>query len=178
MKVKAVYDALEQFGPWTASHIDQVARRLREMRMLPIGGRGLSAPDLDWEHVATLILALSAADRAGDAAYDVTRYAPLQSINDDYIFHDGESVGEVLTSLLILQAEQGGNAIEELTITRSWPTVIIRHEDGRAWQYGYGVPGQIIGHGYKYPAARIDVRFDGQVLRLLVLSMLSDKPDS
>lgn len=175
MKIRQVYDALESLAEWNDSHIDQAARRLREMRMLPVGGRGPAAPDIDYEHVSTLLLALAATDRATDAAFKVTVYAPLQPAEGNAATHGfaaAPNAGEALTTLLQLQAEHEDDAIiRELRVCRSWPLVIFEHHDGRIWNYGYIDIKTAKDAGFQTYPVRVECRIPGYALQQLVLDV-------
>ncbi len=121
MRVREFEAALGSLTPWSASEIDQRTRRLRELRMLPTGGRGLNAPDLSPEHAATILIAMSAAAKATDTNHAVATYATMRPVASEHGFDflGCQSFAEVLE--LILSSPETAARIARIVVYRSWP---------------------------------------------------------
>lgn len=61
-----------------AAELDIIGRELRKFQMLPKGGRGLNAPALSAQDVATVLIGMAGAANANAAARAVLDIAPLQ----------------------------------------------------------------------------------------------------
>ncbi|WP_029004761.1 hypothetical protein [Azorhizobium doebereinerae] len=86
---------LQTLSGRTASDLDLRFRELRKMRMLPTGGRGRHAPDIDAEQASTILIGVAGASRASEAARAVLDFAPLREIGPA-----GDTFGEALATLL------------------------------------------------------------------------------
>lgn len=86
---------LPAYSGRTTADLDIRFRKLREMRMLPVGGRGRHAPDLDAEHVATILIGVAGTGKASEAAWAVTQFAPLRQLGAA-----GETFAEALTAII------------------------------------------------------------------------------
>lgn len=60
VRIRELEEVLAELGVWSSSQIDQHARRLRGLGLLPIGGRGVNAPKATPKDAATLIVSLAA----------------------------------------------------------------------------------------------------------------------
>ena len=86
----------------SASFLDQVARALRQVGMMPSGGRGVGAPHLQSKHVANFLIGAAMCRTAGEAPGIVKRYGSLVARVDlpfPEIAH-GKQTGGFITSPL------------------------------------------------------------------------------
>lgn len=130
---------------WSRSDVDQRTRRLRKMRMLPTGGRGLNAPAIEAEHAANILIALAAAEKAVGVHDAIMNYAPMVTrprSPGDFDFLGCKSFAETLTKILDTPAV--ANRIKEISICRSWPeaTIIYQTSEGESKQEHYTPAGQ------------------------------------
>lgn len=112
----------------TESDLEVRFGELRKLRMLPSGGRGLSAPNLTREHVATALIGL-AAGKAIEAARAVMDFAALPEVDDAGNREDyGETFAEALTAAI--ESEPKAALIADVVIDKTVISATINYEDG------------------------------------------------
>lgn len=124
-----------QHSSFTRAYLDQLSRRLRDLGILPRGGRGLNAPDIS-EHEATA----AAVTYATDAPRMTTTYLALEATwsgigpKSDAVPYDGcQTFGEAMVRIL---KRPGAHGVAEVCVYRDWPRAVIRMGDGRTYHYG------------------------------------------
>lgn len=120
-------------GGFSAPDLDLRTRRLREHRMLPIGGRGLNAPVIDAGHVATILIAIAGSEKAVHAHQAVLTYAPMIPKNEDrsklhFDFKGCKTFAAMLEDICDKQVL--ADRVEKIEICRSWPEARIFWKDG------------------------------------------------
>src|SRR5689334_1814244 len=112
MRARQFEMLLASFGLWSSSEIDQRTRALREIGALPIGGRGLNAPDITAEHAAMILIALASTERAGDAREATQVYASMAD-------ESGRTFAAALTAALSDPLDK--LHLERVTVCRTIP---------------------------------------------------------
>lgn len=100
-------------------------RELRNSRMLPVGGRGINAPEIDAEDAATILIASAGSLKATEAPDAVRRFAPL-------VEHGTAAeitLGEALTS--ILGNPELARLVDSVRFNLSHTTAEIMFDGGR-----------------------------------------------
>lgn len=110
---------LPEISGRTTADLEIRFRKLREMRLLPVGGRGRHAPDLDAEHVATILLAVAGARKATDAAYAAMHFARLREGGRE----DGVLLPEALAEMLA-SAECAAD-VQQIVLCKSYLLAVI-----------------------------------------------------
>ena len=113
---------------WSASELDQRTRRLREVGLLPVAGRGLNAPDILPEHAAAILISLTANARAERAVQAVGTYAALHPVKRAGAapFADKATFGEALAA--ILGDPENRLGVAEVVVCRTWPEATVRFQ--------------------------------------------------
>lgn len=164
---------------WSKSDIDQRTRRLREMKMLPTGGRGLNAPAIEAKHAANILIALAAAEKAVETHIAIITYAPMvpkSATPGKFDFLGCESFADALTKILDTPAV--ADRIKEISVCRSWPEATIffdESSDGKSKQERYA-PADQPDNGYGY-GVRNDIIISGGVLAQLANDLQSPSED-
>lgn len=128
MRAREFEVGLASMGPWTRSALDQCTRQLREAGLLPVGGRGPHAPDIDAEHAAAILIALGATDQASGMHLVVSVYSGLEIVGGRTDFLGNRRFGETFAK--ILKDPEGRYRITEVRINRTWPEVEILRAGG------------------------------------------------
>ena len=167
MRVREFEARITSLSHWSRSKIDQRTRRLRELRMLPQGGRGLHAPQIAAEHAANLLISLGTTDNATEAAIFVMTYAPMIEKDGTFL---GTSFAETLTALLEDPGWKLG--VQEVRMCHSWPEATVLKKDGKIVRFG---PEDQPETGYGYLTRTETVFTDGFLQELAMY--LAEEPD-
>lgn len=96
MNVRGFEKRLSPLAP--AASLDAITRHLRRMGLLPIGGRGASAPDITAEGAALILLALAGVANP-NSAEQTARFINALRRSADGGFDEGGVVAEVARAL-------------------------------------------------------------------------------
>jgi hypothetical protein len=99
MRVRQLERLIKILSPRTAGNLDFRMRSFRTAGLLPMGGRGTSAPHIEAEHAALIILGCADARNYKDAAKTALRLAKLQNW-DGEPFDGSITLGEALTKAI------------------------------------------------------------------------------
>lgn len=77
MKLSRLIGTVADAGGYPLGEVQNVARHLREAKLLPSGGRGLAAADVEPEHALDLLIGLTIAETAADAPRKVAGFYRL-----------------------------------------------------------------------------------------------------
>ena len=158
MRARQFEILMATLGGWSSSDLDVRTRQLRGCELLPKGGRGPHAPEINAEHAATILLAMAVAPRAVDAG---TRLPPyLSMVGPDPLDGQG-SIGfrEALAKVLADPAFTSG--IEAVSVCRSAPQARISLEvKGAIQEFVYCNPA----NPAVIPGIREDLTFSGALL--------------
>lgn len=145
---------------WGAAEIDQRTRRLRELGELPVGGRGLNAPEITPRHAAMILIALAAADSAPRTAQVVRDYPSLRS-------GEGAAGGQFLDALVeILSAPATAETVRDVRVCRSEASATITMINGD--QLHYRDP-QV--NGTANPGGYVEAVLTGELLHNIAVSL-------
>lgn len=130
MNGKELERKLSVLVPRTHTQLDHFGRALRAAGLLPLGGRGLAAPEITPQHAANMLIALAVAEKPGDAPNAVTSYSamPMAECDPAIGATAAETFGQAL--LEILTHSTSGPNIYSVRICRSWPLAIIETDRG------------------------------------------------
>jgi len=155
--------------PWSASEIDQRTRGLREAGLLPVGGRGLNAPDITSRHAALILISLAATNRAVQTADAARAYASMEPVNPDAPFAGQTMFADALGAILndpYLELE-----VSTVVICRTWQEAIIKfRRGGREQSTVYRPPGTLEFDSYSV-RVREDVTLGGGILQQLAIDL-------
>jgi hypothetical protein len=101
---------------------DRIAANLRKARLIPVGGRGIYAAELDAHTAANLFIALIASNRPKDAVKAVGEFSALKAVKEDNsppFSYDGNTLGVALDE--IFSDVELAYKIEKIKVFRSWP---------------------------------------------------------
>src|SRR5579864_1870791 len=90
---------LAHLSHWEPSEIDRRTRTLRAEKMLPVGARGLNAPDIDAHHASLIILSLAASPHAPGSAQTARSYASLALVEGER-FAGASNFGDAFAAIL------------------------------------------------------------------------------
>ncbi len=160
MTARELERCLHGLTMWTPTDTTERLRRLREMRMLPVTGRGLSAAQIGPEHAATILIAMAAAERAPDAAFAASTYGALPPESGRYADPIGtENFGDALAT--ILGDINIAARVQSLRVYRDRPEAVLRIAtsggdvvEARYIAVGAGLPG----------AARVVCEMNGSLI--------------
>lgn len=120
-------------SPFGATAIDQTARSLRPAGLLPVGGRGFAAVDIEPRHAANMLIGLTAAKHPGAAAYAVVAYRVLPTA-DGTAFEGHQNFGDALSA--VLASTELASRIRCVLISKSHPLAFIDYLDGKNVLFG------------------------------------------
>jgi hypothetical protein len=100
MRARELELLLGEWTPRSKSDLDIRMRKLREARLLPIGGRGPYAPEVGPREAATVLIAICASRQAVDAADAVRVFASLRPKFNDEAFEGAGTLSEALAAAL------------------------------------------------------------------------------
>jgi hypothetical protein len=121
MRARGLELNLVSMGAVGAADIDGRNRSLRELNLLPTGGRGPHAPQITPEHSGYMLLGLASAV-ASDAGEAAKRYAA-------FVEPKGGKLIDRLTQLL--SDPDRANQIDEVRLCRTHPWVMIVTSEGK-----------------------------------------------
>lgn len=132
---------LARFTQYGEAHLDHLGRALRASGLLPTGGRGTSALQIDHTHAANVLIALAIGGPPLSAAARVPAYRMLQpgwcgigtkppagALN---VF--GDTFGEAVEFMLLGRVPN----LREVQIVKEWPRAVIELNSGRPLIYGF-----------------------------------------
>jgi len=168
MRAREFERSLEVMSPWRASEIDQRMRGLREAGLLPVGGRGLNAPDIEPEHAAAILVSLAATERAADAAEAVRAYSAMLLVAGKR-FGETPSFGESLAAILGDSADE--LKVEEVVVCRTWPEAVVKFRGPRRrLETAVYRPERSPPQGYGF-GARVDTTLMGGLLQQIAIDL-------
>lgn len=116
----------------TSRHeFDRIAANLRKARLIPVGGRGIYAAELNAHTAANLFIALIASNRPKDSVKAVGEYSALKAVKEDGsppFSYDGNTLGVALDE--IFSDVELAYSIEKIKFCRSWPAAYISMKIG------------------------------------------------
>lgn len=123
MKARVLERTLATMGA-APSALDLCTRELRRVGMLPIGGRGPNAPEIDFTGAASMLVGLACSSVASQAGDTAIFYASFVDPSNPY--------GETLLAALskILGDQQTAHDVDEIRFCRSMPWVMFVNKDG------------------------------------------------
>jgi len=166
MRAREFESDLAALSFWTRSEIDQCTRQLRQGGLLPVGGRGLNAPEITPEHAALILIGLSATHtgRSADVLDAVKTYGPMPPVGE--AFADATSFADAMTSILSSwNALRSVLTVHSVVVCATWPeaTVNIMTKTGERLAFVYGNPDV----EHPGPGMRADVTFSPATLSML-----------
>lgn len=174
MRARQFERDLSSLSFWSESEIDQCTRQLRGSGVLPVGGRGLNAPDITVEHAAAILIGLAAARRARDIPDAVQTYGLMAPIGQPF---EG---ARCLTDLLVLllaswKKLRSRIKIEGLVVCTTWPEATLHFVDQNGQRHAviYGAENQ----PHPGPGMRADVTFSPATLSMLSMLLTEGDPD-
>ncbi|PGH56520.1 hypothetical protein CRT60_16490 [Azospirillum palustre] len=171
MNGKDLERKLSVLVPRTHTQLDHFGRALRAAGLLPLGGRGLAAPEITPQHVANMLIALAVAEKPGDAPNAVIGYAAMPVAECDAaadIDAVADTFGEAL--LEILNPSAAGPEVLSVRICRSWPLAIIETKQGE-YSYGYATNETAREAGFQTWGAREEFRYGAGVLSQIAFEL-------
>ena len=175
MRAREFERELSSLSFWSESEIAQCTRYLRGAGLLPIGGRGLNAPDIEPKHAALILIGLAAARRAADVDKAVEIYGSMPPVGE--AFAGAATFAEALASILASwRSFRKTVRITAVVICSSWPEAAVRFSmQGEAVERSilYGDPGT----EHPGPRMRSDVTFSPATLSMLALKFKSPEED-
>jgi hypothetical protein len=130
MRARSLELFLVGHGAAGAADIDGRNRQLRELELLPTGGRGPHAPDISAKHAAYMLLGLGSSSVAAEAGNTAKRYAAFVN------HHDPKSDTTLLERLTeLLSDPERANEVEEVRVCRTYPWVLIVAKNGDRTAY-------------------------------------------
>lgn len=139
MKTIDLENLLARYSSRTASELDQYARALRAVGLLPTGGRGRQVPEIDPTHAASLLSAAALGLPPAETAAAVATYAALTpSDGERFGFAGAQTFGEALT--MLLTDPHGELGLHSIEICRTWPLATIILHNGQRYAFGYQKP--------------------------------------
>lgn len=174
---------LEILQPHGPTHLDHLMRSLRAGGLLPLGGRGASAPDLTPHEAANMLLGLATADKPTDGAAMAATYAALRPSwtgntatgrpDQPRAFAKASTLGDALAAIL-------GNMelaleVEELQVFQNWPRAVIRTKDPqRCGFYGYASHEEAKAAGYRTTPSGPRFHFSASTLQAIAIEIAED----
>lgn len=131
MKVRQLERLLVQHGA-PASFLDTVTRVLRSESRLPLGGRGVNAPDIGPDEAAWVMVGLAATDVAAQAGYGFHRQLGLELYGNEQPRHAKHFVDAVQ---VILGSADWASEVAEVRVGRSYPLSQIIYADGHVERF-------------------------------------------
>ena len=176
IQVKSFERLVLTLGPWSAPHIDQVTRQLREHRMLPTGGRGLNAPDMDSGHATNILIALTASEKAVAAHRALMVYAPMCPKPNDFDFLGCDTFAGAFEKILGEPAL--AYRVDRIVVCLTWPEAKIfsENEDGGIQVQRYA-PAEQPDTGYGRDAY-VTAVITGGMIHQISIDLLSDDEES
>lgn len=168
MRAREFESSLIGLSPWRPSEIDQRTRGLRDAGMLPVGGRGLNAPDIEPQHAAAILLSLAASDRAPDAVDAARTRLEMVPV-------EGKSPAATqnfATALAAILSDPDYKLkVKRVVVCRTWPEASIEYRGthGKREFVTYR-PADFPKQGYGF-AARVDTTLDGGLLHQLAIDL-------
>ena len=110
---------------------DRIAANLRKAGLIPVGGRGIYAAELDTHSAAKLFIALIAANRPKDSVRVVGEYSALKAVKEDDsppFSSDSNTFGVALDE--IFSDVELAYKIRKIEVCRSWPAAYISMKIG------------------------------------------------
>lgn len=109
--------------------VETRAKYLREAGMLPVGGRGLFAPEISEEDEAKIIFSIMSTG--------IQRNAPQTTIQCSALKKDGKDYSSTLLEELteILSSSEKAYNVEELVISRTFPKAVIKFTSGESFVF-------------------------------------------
>lgn len=126
MNVPSLIRKLVVVANWSATDLEQKARRLREAGFLPQGGHGVNAPHARPFHAANLLLGVAGATGASSV---VDALAPRLSL----VSKGSAVLADVLAD--VLSDVGAANKVELVTVSRSHLWAKIDWRDGRSDEF-------------------------------------------
>lgn len=167
MRARQLEFVLGHLAKKTPADLDVRMRGLRQLGLLPTGGRGLNAPDVDASHVSAMLLAVAGAARAVEGAKAAQEFGMLKEHGADV----PQTLVEALTALL--DDDEAAFAVEAVRINRTHVTARIAFTDGRSERLFFR-EGIDTGHKpEKYGSAGIseEVRIGGGTVHQLAIDL-------
>jgi hypothetical protein len=101
MRARELEVLLEGLTPRSASDLATRTQKLRDAKMLPVGGRGLHAPDIEAHHAATILIACAGCRNSVDSAIAARAYSNLVPFRGPKkSFAAAETFGQALAIVL------------------------------------------------------------------------------
>jgi hypothetical protein len=180
MTGKELERLLEQMQPHGATHLDHLGRSLRGAGLMPLGGRGTSAPQMDVQSVVNMLIALGVAEKPTEGPKAVITYAPMEASSSGDTAHDharpfltAGTFGEAMQS--ILSSVATASAVTEVLIFQNWPRAIIRcsNSDHDGF-YGFAGHSAAAAAGHRATPSGPIFRYSGSTLAQIALELESD----
>lgn len=127
MRVRELEIFIAGLTPWTASEIDQRTRRLREAKMLSVGGRGPYAPAATARDAARILISLAASFNATEAVNSVRTYGPMAPAAG------GATLEQELESMLADPSK--AQDVLEVVVCKDWPDATVRWKGGASRRF-------------------------------------------
>lgn len=149
--------------------LDRIAGYLRETRLIPVGARGLNAPDLQPDDAANLFIGLIASARPKDAKEAVPKYSSLKANDKCASFpfkFDGDTFGQAVDE--IFGDPSLAYLVEKIEVCRIRPEAIIRLKvNHKEYDYVY----ELEQSNQDKPFMRNFIIIDGAVIHQLCLDL-------
>jgi hypothetical protein len=149
--------------------LDRIAGYLRKARLIPVGARGLNAPDLQPHDAANLFIGLVASARPKDAVQVVPRYSALKADDKCTSFpfqFDGDTFGQAVEE--IFGTASLAYKVEKVELCRIRPEATIRLKVNDK-EYGYVYETEQANRDRPY--IRNFIIIDGAVIHQLCLDL-------
>jgi hypothetical protein len=129
MRARTLELALITTGAVGAADIDGRNRELRKVDLLPTGGRGPHAPQIDQRHAAVMLIGLGSASVAAQAGIIAPQYARLI----DPLNPSGGTLLDALAAML--SDPELACSVDEIRFCRTRQWVMVVYHDGRKVTY-------------------------------------------
>jgi hypothetical protein len=177
MTGKELERLLEAMQPHGAAQLDHLGRGLRAAGMMPLGGRGTSAPELDAQAAANMLIALAVAEKPPEGARAVLAYAPMEASasgegksRQARPFLGCATFGEAMQT--ILASVDTASKVKEVLVFQTWPRALIRcsNSDHDAF-YGFADYAAAAAAGYRATPSGPIFRYSGSTLAEIALEI-------
>lgn len=184
MRAKQFERVIASFTTWSESDVDQRVRRLREARLLPVGGRGLNAPSLTPRDGALILISIAAAENAVDAGRLVELYANLIPPPKGQAFAGAPTLVDAVAAIL---SRPDKAVVSSFSVARTWPFAAIFCQYEKFY-YGFPTDESAVRAGHHISLAMVYVNFKGSLLQQLAMALadqiqteaqfIADSPES
>lgn len=148
---------------------DRIAANLRKAGMIPVGGRGIYAAELDAHSAAKLFIALIAANRPKDSVRVVGEYSALKAVKEEdspLFSYDGKTLGMALDE--IFSDVELAYATKKFEVCRSWPAAYLSMKiGGRSFKMSFKPQGKL----KENPMMVNTVTVDGALIHQLAIKV-------